>query len=267
MDDNKKPLVLVTNDDGIDSPGLLALAGAVQPFCDLLIVAPVDQQTNMGRGGLKGIDIGIIEKRILNIGNKKVLGYAVNGSPAQAVAHAVLEIADRKPDFCLSGINYGENLGLAFTCSGTLGAAFEADSLGIPSIAFSRSMPLEVQKSSDFSRIDWTMEQYHVAEILKEVLGRGFADSVRILNVNFPKDMSVSTEVRITRQAYMNYGRYVHPGVRDFNKGQSLNWALNEHLGSAESDTDIYAMHIDCVISVTPMSSMMSLPVQSYLSK
>lgn len=264
---NKRPLILVTNDDGIDSPGLIALASAVQAFGDLLIIAPMHQQTNMGRGGLSGTDIGIIDKRLLKVGNEDVLAYAVNGSPAQAVAHAILEIADRKPDFCLSGINYGENLGLAFTCSGTLGAAFEADSFGIPSIAFSRSVALEVQKSSDFGILDWGMEEYHVAKLFEKVLAHGLADAVRILNVNFPQGVNQFTEVRLTRQAYMSFGRYVHPGVRDLDKGQSLKWAINEDLTSAQPDSDIYAIHVDGVISVTPMSSMMSLPVESYLGQ
>jgi len=259
-----KPLVLITNDDGIDSPGLHALAEAIMPFCELLIVAPKFQQTGMGRGALNGEKIGIIETKTLVVNNQLVKAYAINGSPAQSVAHAILELTDRKPDYCLSGINYGENLGLSFTCSGTLGAAFEADSCGIPSIAFSRAIPFNNQKSSDFSIIDWEIEKYHVKKIFTNILEYGMPKNVRILNVNFPTGIDVSTEVRVTTQAYMNYAEYIHPGERDFSKGQHLEWKLNHKLHDVRRDTDIYAMHFDKVISVTPMASLMSVNSNRY---
>lgn len=115
-----KLLALITNDDGISSPGLLAIAEALEPFFELLIVAPKDQQTNMGRGSLKGPTIGSLELCDLQVNGRTIQAYGIAGSPSQAVAHAVVEISDRKPDICVSGINYGENLGLAFTCSGTI---------------------------------------------------------------------------------------------------------------------------------------------------
>lgn len=258
-----KPFVLITNDDGIDSPGLHALAEAIIP-CELLIAAPKFQQTGMGRGSLGGDKIGTIERKTLWVNNQLVRAFAVNGSPAQSVAHAVLELTDRKPDFCLSGINYGENLGLSFTCSGTLGAAFEADSYGIPSIAFSRAIPFNHQKSSDFSTINWEMEQFHIQKIFGNILKYGMPENVRILNINFPTGIDVTTEVRVTKQAYMNYGEYINPGERDFDKGQLLKWKLNHRLHEAQLDTDIYAMHFDKVISVTPMSSVMSINSKNY---
>jgi len=259
-----KPLILLTNDDGIQSPGILALAEALYPLADLLIAAPANQQTNMGRGSLKGKDIGKIEEVKIEVSGVHVTAYAVHGSPAQAVAHAVLELTERKPDYCISGINYGENLGLAFTCSGTLGAVFEADTFGIPSIAFSRTIPFENQRSSSFAQLDWEMEKLHVQNIFCNVLAKGMPDRVRILNVNFPLDMSENTEVRVTRQAYMSYGSYVKPERKSFDTGCFLAWKLNDALSRVDQDTDIYAMHVDRVISVTPMSSMMSVDVNHY---
>lgn len=259
-----KPLVLVTNDDGIDSPGLHALIEALMPFCELLIVAPKFQQTGMGRGALSGKDIGSIEKRYLVVNGEEIKAYAVNGSPAQAVAHAILELTLRKPDFCVSGINYGENLGLSFTCSGTLGAAFEADSQGIKSIAFSRAIPLKNQRSDCFSDLNWDMEILHIRKMFLKILKYGMPVNVRILNVNFPTGIDSSTEVRVTKQAYMNYARYIHPGKRDFQSGQILGWSLRDDLHTVDTDTDIYAVHFDKVISVTPMTSLMSVDSKSY---
>lgn len=259
-----KPLVLITNDDGIQSPGLLALAEALLPLAELLIVAPESQQTNMGRGALKGPDVGQIHAVSLQVADQEIEAYAVNGSPAQAVAHALLELTERKPDYCISGVNYGENLGLAFTCSGTLGATFEADTFGIPSIAFSRTIPLEQQRSTEFVHMDWEMEKCHIQSIVGKVFDKGMPDGVRILNVNFPSGLTPNTEVRVTRQAYMSYGSYVTPQTRDFNKGIHLEWKLNEALSEVEPDTDIYAMYVDQVISVTPMSSSMSVNAKGY---
>lgn len=259
-----KPYVLVTNDDGISSPGLMALAEAIEPFCDLLIAAPHNQQTNMGRGALAGRNIGIINKKKLNINGKMHEAYAIHGSPAQSVAHAVLELADKKIDFCVSGINYGENLGLAFTCSGTLGACFEADSMDIPSIAFSRKIPMDNQRSDKFAILDWENEKNHIKTIFTNVMKKGFHKSVRMLNVNFPEKCKASTEVRVTKQAYMNYGQYIHPRDRDISKAHRLGWALSDHLHEAPKNSDIYAIHFDKVISVTPLRSIMSVDSEDY---
>lgn len=132
-----KPLILITNDDGVYSPGLIA-AEAVQYLGDLLIVAPRFQQTSMGRSFPKSDDVGVIEKMRVMVNGAEIDAYGVHGSPAHAVSHGILELAYKKPDLCISGINYGENLGLSLTCSGTIGAALEADSYEIPSIAVSR---------------------------------------------------------------------------------------------------------------------------------
>jgi 5'-nucleotidase len=261
---NEKPFVLITNDDGIESPGLHALVEALKPMADLLIAAPENQQTNMGRGALKGKAIGVIRRLALNVDGEMIPAYAVNGSPAQTVAHALLEIAERKPDYCISGINYGENLGLAFTCSGTLGAAFEADSFMIPSIAFSKTIPLKDQRSDEFSEMDWEMEKIHIQVIFNNILSKGMADNVRILNVNFPSGLTPETEVRVTKQAYMSYGKYVKPLKRSFEEGYCLEWELNEKLKEVPEDTDIYALYFDKVISVTPMSSLMSVDAKNY---
>lgn len=259
-----KPLALITNDDGITSPGILAIAEALEPSYELLIVAPKNQQTNMGRGSLKGKDVGSIERYQLTVNGEQVEAYAISGSPSQAVSHAVIELADRKPDICLSGINYGENLGLAFTCSGTLGAAFEADSLDIPSIAFSRSIPFEDQRSSEFSLVDWSPIKSVVREIVSNVINNGYPEGVRLLNVNFPSEMTDITEQRITKQAYMNYGHYTQPVNRDFSEGFVLDWELNHNVKDADKDTDIYAVHFDKVISITPLASIMSVNVSNY---
>ena len=145
-----QPLILITNDDGIDSPGLAALAPALEPLGDLLIVAPNKQQTSMGRSRSQeeGRD-GRLFTREITAGGKSWPAFAVNATPALAVDHALQQLADRPVSLVVSGINYGENVGSCVTVSGTIGAALEAADHGIPAIA--RSM------QNVRSRINWLM--------------------------------------------------------------------------------------------------------------
>lgn len=116
------PLILITNDNGIQSPGLFAAAQAVADMGKLLVSAPLSQQTGMPRAFPRHPGLGTIKEFELNINGKPIVGYGVDGSPAFAVAHGVLELADRKPALCISGINYGENLGQSLPRSGIVGA-------------------------------------------------------------------------------------------------------------------------------------------------
>jgi len=254
---------MITNDDGINSPGLIALVEAVMPLAEVVVVAPASQQTNMGRGSLKSESVGVIHALKINCGSVQHKAYAIEGSPAQAVAHGILEICPRMPDLCVSGVNYGENLGLAFTCSGTLGALFEADSFGIPGIAFSRVIPFENQRLDDFQELDWTQLKVYVKKIVQRVLLTGMLDSARILNVNFPSLICSNMEMRLTQQAYLNCGMYIKPQERPFNKPYQLKWHLNERIDEALPDTDIYAIHHDGVISITPLTSKMSVDIKN----
>ncbi|SHE60984.1 5'/3'-nucleotidase SurE [Alkalibacter saccharofermentans] len=258
---NNRPLILITNDDGVHSPGLLALIEAAYGLGDLLVIAPENQQTNMGRGALAGENVGRIRIKKINTQIGQIESYAILGSPAQAVAHGILELSERTPDICLSGINYGENLGLAYTCSGTLGAAFEADSFGIRSIAFSRAIPFEKQRSNQFHKMDWEIVKSLARKIIFDAINEGIIYGARILNVNFPEFTEQETEMRITKQANMNCGKYVNPGNRDLNNALMLQWIKNSEISKAPEDTDIYAIHFDNVISLTPLTPIMSIPI------
>jgi len=248
-----KPLILLTNDDGICSPGLASLAEAVRELGELLIVAPRWQQTTMGRAFPRGEAIGTIETVRIVVGGEALVAYAVTGSPAQAVAHAVLEIANRRPDLCLSGINYGENVGLSLTCSGTLGAAFEAYSHGIPSIAVSLQTALNLQHSHEYPVQDWSACQRVAAHWAARVLAEGLPPEVSVLNLNVPAEADSRTEVRWTRQSRRSSSRFCRPGARRWQLGFQLQSEPDPDLDQAEVDSDIRALHFDKVISLTPL--------------
>src|SRR5215467_7022964 len=142
----ERPLILFTNDDGIASPGLWAVVDAFYDVGDVLVVAPREQQSGMGRSLPVTSEGRIIEQERLIRGEPNKV-YAVDGTPAQAVQHGVIELADRLPSLVVSGINYGENCGNGVTISGTVGAALEAASLGIPAIAVSQQTAFDLHKS------------------------------------------------------------------------------------------------------------------------
>jgi len=257
-----RPLILITNDDGIDSPGLWAVVESLIDLGELIVVAPHIQQTGMGRSFPRASDTGIIECYERQVGDLKISAYGVHGSPAQAVAYGVLELSPRKPDLCISGINYGENLGLSLTCSGTLGAAFEADSHDIPSFAFSRQHAIHAQQSDDFEKLDWEAHRYFVRELVTEYLLSGFPEQVRIMNVNFPYDLSKHTKCRITRQSRLNYSSFLKPSFRNFDEPYVLKSEIDLKPNDVERDSDIYAVYYDRMISITPLTWQLSLDVK-----
>src|SRR5512141_464006 len=131
-----KPQILLTNDDGIRSPGLWAAAGSLASIGYVTVAAPEAQSSGMGRS-LPSTSTGVIHKQTLTVNGQEWTVHAVSGSPAQAVLHGALEIMPQKPSLVVSGINYGENVGLGVTISGTVGAAMEAAGLGYPALAMS----------------------------------------------------------------------------------------------------------------------------------
>ena len=249
-----KPLILITNDDGILSPGLRAAAVAVKHLGDLLIVEPRYQQTSMSRSFPKGDGIGIIEKISLEIEGTTHVGYAVHGSPAQAVSHAVLELTSRKPDLCLVGINYGENLGTGLFPSGTIGAAFEASTYGIPGLGVNLEASIEMQHSSDYNPLDWKTAMHFTSYFADLILNEGLPKEIGVLNVNIPITATPETPIRKTRQSMQDYFVFKKPSNRDFSKGFRLQTEVKIDEASLEPDSDIKACILDRVVSVTPLT-------------
>lgn len=127
--------ILLSNDDGVDAPGLLELAEALAGIDDLFIAAPAGNQSGVGMGITLGRDIKV-ERREDTAGG--VARYAVHGTPSDAVKYGLQHVLrHEKPRLVVSGINLGPNLGINVRCSGTVGAAFEAVVAGIPALAVS----------------------------------------------------------------------------------------------------------------------------------
>lgn len=249
-----RPLILITNDDGVMSPGLHSAIRAVRDLGDVLVCAPRNQQTSMGRAFPKGEDIGVIDSVELFIDGDSLIAYGVHGSPAQAVSHGILEIAGRTPDLCISGINYGENVGTCLFPSGTVGAALEANTYGIPGIAVNMEANIHDQHSSDYNPLDWAIGEIITRRLAEQILEEGLAPDTALINVNIPNTANERTEMRVTRQSKQDYFIFERPGPRDFSKPLRLKTKIHVDMDSLELDSDIQAFAYDRVISVTPVS-------------
>jgi 5'-nucleotidase len=251
------PLILVTNDDGMDSPGLHAAAEAVAGLGDLLLVAPATQQTAMSRAFVTDAGAGLIQRAEMRIAGRAVPAYAVSGSPAMAVAHAVLELAERPIDLCVSGINYGENIGGAIGVSGTVGAAFEADAHGIPAIA--AAITAQVSEWRTFGAVDWTAARHFTRLLARQVLEHGMPQGVSVLNLNVPRSATTRTELRRTIQDPQPYYMRRRPdSPRPLGQPYQLPVEVVVDRDRLEPGTDIHAIVCDQVASVTPLTWQMT---------
>lgn len=175
---------LVSNDDGITASGILAAKKAVDDLCDVIVVAPENQQSAIGHALTLNEPVRV-NKRALRDGS---VGYGVSGTPTDAVTIALFKIMDEKPDIMISGINTGHNLGKAeLTTSGTLGAAMEAASFGIPSIAISQEVTRQdIKFDTGEVEFDFDFAGKMLKKLAKIILKKGLPEGIDLLNVNIP---------------------------------------------------------------------------------
>ncbi|MDX2077072.1 MAG: 5'/3'-nucleotidase SurE [bacterium] len=248
---NERPIILFTNDDGIKSPGLWAAVRAFQGLGDLLVVAPREQQSGMGRS-MPVTSEGRIYTYETDEPN--VTAYAVDGTPAQSVQHGVLELAPRLPSLVVSGINYGDNLGNGVTISGTVGAAIEAASLGIRAIALSQQTPKDLHLSYS-EEIDFRIPAHFARLFGKWLLeNEAIPDDIDLLKVDVPLGATIDTEWKVTRLSRRRVYWPTRPERASIKDIGRLGYKYDTDPSIAEPDSDVYTMLHDKFVSVTPMS-------------
>lgn len=246
------PQILLTNDDGIKSPGLWAAAEALSALGFVTVAAPRDQASGSGRSKPQ-ISDGAIREEELTVKGQKWKVYAVGGSPAQAVQHSILELMPRQPDLVVAGINYGENVTTSITVSGTVGAAMEGAELGIPALAVSLETDREFHLS--YSRkIDFAAAA-HFTTLFARLLLNGFrVDDVDLLKVDVPSDATPETPWQVTR---LSRGRYYLPKKPDrqrLDEPADLDYEVVGDVSEHGGDSDARVLRIERRVAVTPIS-------------
>lgn len=252
-----KPLILVSNDDGIDAPGLYAAVKGAAALGTVVVSAPAHQQSGKGRGLQRGPDIGTshVTNRFERFPEVEH-AQAVIGSPAQAVMYACMEyLAGRTPDLVITGVNLGYNVGSGLPTSGTFGAAHEAWSLfSVPALAVSSQT---LDHGGDGSEIDWDACADVVAHWGRFVLEEGLPDSVALLNINIPIGATVDTPMKRTIVSYECDWSYVPANGGRLSPASGIRLIDNPHEERFEPNSDIRVVR-DGFISVSPISAQMA---------
>lgn len=235
----KKPLILVTNDDGITAKGIATLVDIVRPLGEVVVVAPDSPQSGQGHA--------ITIKDPLRLKPSKqfegIEAYECSGTPVDCVKLANnVALKGRKVDLCVSGINHGSNAAINILYSGTMSAAMEASLEGIDSIGFSL---LDFSHDANFEE-----SRKFVTKIITDVLEKGLPDC-NLLNVNIPKLSEAEIKgIKVCRQANARW-------VEDFQKsidpmGRPYYWLTGEFVNDDKGpDSDVDALE-EGYISVVP---------------
>ena len=236
----EKPLILVTNDDGITAPGLRSLISTMKEIGDVIVVAPDSPQSGMGHAIT--IDNTLYSKKVvIDTEQGAPAEYSCSGTPADCVKLALQEILDRKPDICVSGINHGSNASINVIYSGTMSAAIEAGIEGVPAIGFSLC---------DYSwEANFEPALKYVKKIVSQALQYGIPKGT-VLNVNIPKSDEEPKGIRICRQARANWKEKFDK--RTSPTGKDYYWLTGEfELLDKGEDTDEWAL-AQGYVSVVP---------------
>ena len=239
---------LISNDDGVTASGILSAKKAVENLCDTCVVAPEVQQSGIGHA-LTLFESVRVNKHTLRDGS---IGYGVSGTPTDAVTIGLFEILDEKPDIMISGINTGFNIGKAeLTTSGTLGAALEAASFGIPTIAISQEVVRDdIKFENGEIGIDFDFAGKMLNKLAKIVLKKGLPEGIDLLNVNIPAN-PVDEEFEVVRLGNRMYSPVIFK--RHDPRGKPYYWISGEPYDLNKPGSDGYELRVAQKTTVTPL--------------
>ncbi len=236
--DNKKPLILITNDDGYRAKGIEALIDSVKELGEVVVVAPDGPRSGMSSAitSLQPLRADLIK----NESDYKL--YISTGTPVDCIKLGINELAERKPDIVLSGVNHGSNAAVAVIYSGTMGAAIEGAVFKIPSIGFSL---LDHDHNADFS-----FAKKYIRAITEQVLKEGLPSGT-CLNVNIPKGGGIKG-IRVCRQTSGQWINEFMPSKDGANK--QIYWLTGDFANDEPNDdmTDEWAL-ANGYVSVVPV--------------
>lgn len=250
----EKPVILVTNDDGVTAPGIMNLVEAVKDLGKIIVVAPDKPQSGMGHAITIGQPLRLQKVNLFG----DIEAYSCTGTPVDCVKLAVDKILHRKPDLCLSGINHGANHSINVIYSGTMSAAVEAAIESIPSAGFSL---LDYSIEADF-----TGARKYVRLVVKKMLATQL-EKHTVFNVNIPAmPVEVLKGFKLCRQAYAKYEEdFVE---RQDPNGRKYFWLTGEFVNFDDGkDTDVWALANGYVSIVPVQFDMTHYELKSKLEK
>lgn len=238
----ENPRILITNDDGVDAPGLAVMLAIARTLStDVWVVAPDGNQSGAGHRLSFGRELALSER------GQQI--FAVDGSPADCVVAACTHVlADKLPDLILSGVNAGQNLGDIISCSGTVAGAREGTMQGALSIAMSQG----VHYAAGHSEVDWANAEHYGAAVIRTIMAHAGTAKGTYYNVNFPwcapEEVSGIRAVPHQRFARSPFRYYPSDNAGKFFV------AIPETPRPLDVDGDFHQLHNEKAITVTPLT-------------
>ena len=231
-------MIVLTNDDGFNAPGLRALREEVSKIADVVLVAPETEQSAVGHAITLSLPLKV--RKVVEQG--EFIGYAINGTPADCVKMAISVLLDDPPEMVISGINQGGNLGTCVIYSGTASAATEAAIMGVPALAVSLD---------SFTVQDFSFAASFVRQLVPTVRKKGLPEGVS-LNINVPAVPREKIQgVKVTRQGKSRVIEKFHK--RTDPRDNTYYWMAGEMvLSESEEGTDCEMVN-ENYVSITPI--------------
>ena len=249
--------ILISNDDGINAPGILAAKKAVEDLGEVTIVAPDKEHSGLGRS-LSVMKPLTLKKTKLDDGS---FGYGVSGTPTDAVTIGINYILDETPDLVIAGINSGRNISRSeITKSGTVGAALEAVNNKIPAIAISQSIDardfkIENNKAKLIKPLNFEYASEILHQISEKILENGIPQDIDLLNINVPP-YPASKEIKITKLSEKMFNPEIIKNKNENNENYYL--IKPKMIEKYEKETDGYVLLNEKLVSITPIKSDMT---------
>ncbi|OPY30088.1 MAG: 5'-nucleotidase SurE1 [Methanobacterium sp. PtaU1.Bin242] len=241
--------ILITNDDGVNSSGIIAAKKAVENLGLIDVVAPATQQSGIGHALTLFEPIRVTSTNLLD-GTE---AYSVSGTPTDAVIIGIFEITSEKPDLVISGINIGENLGMSeLTTSGTIGAAMEAAVHGVPALSVSLQVTRgDIKFHDGHVDVDFSHAQKITRKVSQMVIRNGLPEGVDFINLNIPSAPD-NDDVKLTRLGRRMY--QVHIKKRLDPRGRPYYWIDGDPVENDDPGTDVHVLREENCATLTPIS-------------
>lgn len=241
--------ILLTNDDGVNSSGIMAAKKAAENLGETIIVAPATQQSGIGHALTLFEPVRVTSTNMAD-GTE---AHMVSGTPTDAVIIGIYQIAKKKPDLVISGINIGENLGKSeLTTSGTIGAAMEAAVHGVPALSVSIQVTRgDIKFHDGHVDIDFSHAEKLTERVARMILEKGLPNGVDFLNLNIPSKPR-SDKIRLTRLGERMYR--IHIKERLDPRGRPYYWIDGDSVEDDQKGTDVHTLKRERCATLTPIS-------------